>query len=365
MTARSDTEILREVQDRLRSAGLPLFVDVQDGVVRLQGTVVSEAERQAACDLSALTPGVQSVEDDLELTEYEIDIDSLDSLFPTEYDEDDGVTDDPMLAASEGLTYFPPTDPPTRPSDNAAGYEIASGFSSTALDDNLEEDDEEMPGDEELVERVLRDLRQDSATSHLKLFASAYRGVVVLTGVVHDPGEAEAAVEVASQTIGVQDVVDRIVVTDQPNVPYEQRPWHRQSQMQHVVTPSASWRATVIANRFRLEDMRQQGEERLKHLEADLAAYGVDQDQEGGFSSHDADVASDVAAASEILAEINALKNELRDIDDALKRMHEGRYGICIDTGQLIDAARLKANPLAIRTVEAQRRYEASLPGRS
>jgi RNA polymerase-binding transcription factor DksA len=40
--------------------------------------------------------------------------------------------------------------------------------------------------------------------------------------------------------------------------------------------------------------------------------------------------------------------------------MENGTYGVCVDTGQLIEAARLRANPLAIRTVEAQRHYEQS-----
>ncbi|MEZ4570127.1 MAG: TraR/DksA C4-type zinc finger protein [Thermomicrobiales bacterium] len=132
--------------------------------------------------------------------------------------------------------------------------------------------------------------------------------------------------------------------------------------MAHVISPNSSWRATVIANRFRLEQKRGELRDRLQHLERDLRAYGEDQEQEGGGSSHEADVASDLTAAGELSAEINFARDEINRIEDALDRMEKGTYGICVDTGQLIEAARLKANPMAIRTVEAQRRYEQQNP---
>jgi len=48
----------------------------------------------------------------------------------------------------------------------------------------------------------------------------------------------------------------------------------------------------------------------------------------------------------------------LAEIDDALKRIREGTYGKCVDTGQDIPEARLEAMPWAARTVAAQEAYE-------
>jgi RNA polymerase-binding transcription factor DksA len=48
----------------------------------------------------------------------------------------------------------------------------------------------------------------------------------------------------------------------------------------------------------------------------------------------------------------------LAEIEDALKRIREGTYGKCVDTGQDIPEARLEAMPWAARTVDAQQAYE-------
>lgn len=58
------------------------------------------------------------------------------------------------------------------------------------------------------------------------------------------------------------------------------------------------------------------------------------------------------------LAEIDQHVRELRAVDAALKRIAEGTYGICEDTGEPIPYARLKVEPTASRSVEAQAAYE-------
>jgi DnaK suppressor protein len=52
------------------------------------------------------------------------------------------------------------------------------------------------------------------------------------------------------------------------------------------------------------------------------------------------------------------VERRLKDVDRALQKIDEGTYGICDDTGEPIPKGRLKAVPEAIRTVEAQQRYE-------
>src|ERR1700742_3644050 len=45
-------------------------------------------------------------------------------------------------------------------------------------------------------------------------------------------------------------------------------------------------------------------------------------------------------------------------IDDALRRIEEGSYGYCEETGQPITLARLEARPIATLSLEAQERHE-------
>lgn len=53
---------------------------------------------------------------------------------------------------------------------------------------------------------------------------------------------------------------------------------------------------------------------------------------------------------------------ELRDITAALGRMDDGSYGVCVDCGTDIPAARLQAQPAAMRCVPCQERFEAAHP---
>ena len=46
-------------------------------------------------------------------------------------------------------------------------------------------------------------------------------------------------------------------------------------------------------------------------------------------------------------------------VEQALARLADGKYGICVDCGKEIPAARLEAQPEAIRCVDDQRRFES------
>jgi DnaK suppressor protein len=45
-------------------------------------------------------------------------------------------------------------------------------------------------------------------------------------------------------------------------------------------------------------------------------------------------------------------------IDDALRRLDEGEYGYCLETGEPIALSRLEARPIATLSLEAQERHE-------
>ena len=60
----------------------------------------------------------------------------------------------------------------------------------------------------------------------------------------------------------------------------------------------------------------------------------------------------------------NAVEGELEDIDDALRKLDEGTYGICEECGKPIDEARMEAVPWARYCVVDQARLEKALSRR-
>jgi DnaK suppressor protein len=67
----------------------------------------------------------------------------------------------------------------------------------------------------------------------------------------------------------------------------------------------------------------------------------------------DDDAAADTAARMDILA-VARDADELAGLDNALKRLAEGEYGICVECGETIARDRLYANPAATRCAECQ-----------
>ena len=57
--------------------------------------------------------------------------------------------------------------------------------------------------------------------------------------------------------------------------------------------------------------------------------------------------------------------DELRDIETALGRMDDGRYGKCDECGLEIDYRRLEAQPTAIRCVPCQAQHEKTYAHKS
>lgn len=106
--------------------------------------------------------------------------------------------------------YFPPTDPV------ATDHELVGGFGSTSMD-SVDVDPstiDEEPGDEALVDAVRRELREDAATSHLRLDVQVRRGVVFLRGTADDLEDADNAADVASRVPGIRQVVEQLATRE-------------------------------------------------------------------------------------------------------------------------------------------------------
>jgi RNA polymerase-binding protein DksA len=76
------------------------------------------------------------------------------------------------------------------------------------------------------------------------------------------------------------------------------------------------------------------------------------------YSMHMADSGTDSFDRDFALSLLSSDRNSLHEIEDALKRIEEGTYGICELTGKPISKERLEAIPWARFSIEAQRQIE-------
>lgn len=382
----TDADIKREVVRLASRAGLPLSVEVTKGVVTLEGLVLSEDEKDAAIDLAAFVPGVTNVTDAIEVMDLEEEQPNVLFGMPTRPDEwegisslidnedtsvdeittsdpggvDDDLTSDERVAVEEGMAYFPPTDPPVDMASAPDGIEVASGFQFTAMDEEVEDEGTEHEvRDAEIVDMVIRELNEDAATTHLNIHVASANAVVFLTGFISDPNDADEAAAVAERVEGVRRVVERLITGESPTV-IRRPPVRRTSrtQQRQVAVPGTAWRSTVARNEQWLLRERAKVREQVATRREELEAFGRDQAQEGSVSNHQGDIGSDVTSAEVLNSEITHMEDELDAIDEALLMMKDGRYGVCVTCGQLIDPARLRANPLAIRDIQHQQEFE-------
>jgi RNA polymerase-binding transcription factor DksA len=113
-------------------------------------------------------------------------------------------------------------------------------------------------------------------------------------------------------------------------------------------------------SRPELPQVRHSLDERADALEQEIIAKQAGlrtAPVEAGDRKDEADASATGAVAA---AEIERDLAELREIAAARVRIAEGRYGLCIDCGEAIDAARLAAQPTALRCLACQASAERS-----
>jgi hypothetical protein len=222
-------------------AGVQATIQVDGDELTVSGVAATGGEKQAALDLLDEFAPEMSVIDDIEVLEVmpaeidgleisETESEGLTGATPgtsdTEALEPGDFTDqstlrDPSAASGPSGThadddtdegddvYVPPVDPVRRENN-----EFLGGFQLTAMDDDREVRSEIVggPADAGLVEAVLFELREDSATTHLRLRVACQEGVVRLRGEVDDILDAENAEAVAARVPGVREVIDETEV---------------------------------------------------------------------------------------------------------------------------------------------------------
>jgi DnaK suppressor protein len=111
----------------------------------------------------------------------------------------------------------------------------------------------------------------------------------------------------------------------------------------------------IAQQRDRLQNLK---EELLRIRDGMSADERERAENEGDTQLDSGDMSQDMFAREMDATIGEQVERRLADVDRALQKIEEGTYGICDDTGEPIPRGRLEAVPEAIRTVEAQQRYE-------
>ncbi|GMV45580.1 MAG: hypothetical protein AMXMBFR66_09780 [Pseudomonadota bacterium] len=116
-----------------------------------------------------------------------------------------------------------------------------------------------------------------------------------------------------------------------------------------------------VVQRERLRAELQQRRQRAGSRLDELSAANARTENVHEVLSQDADEPSqreDERAIGIALGDID--RAELAEIDAALRRMDEDRYGLCIECENDIPFERLQAEPAALRCVACEERHEAA-----
>jgi len=138
---------------------------------------------------------------------------------------------------------------------------------------------------------------------------------------------------------------------------------HARTQVNHValLTPA---RASVIKDPFlkrqkeRLLQLRDGMLDSMSGVARDTLRARAEGSEASAFGMHQADAGSDAYDRDFALSLLSQEQDALYEIDEALKRIEQGTYGICELCGKPILHARLEAIPFARFTVDCQSQLE-------
>ncbi len=172
----------------------------------LEDTEGVDVDEVAAEDDEQIPPArPRAIADPTDEEEVPLETDDLNVVNPDLADDFPEVEEDPA--------YFPPTDPVITEGPHG-DVEILGGWAPSADSDQevAASAEDTQPGDEALAEAITRELREDAATTELRIHVRVERGVAFLYGRVPDLADAENAEAVASRVPGVREVVELLDV---------------------------------------------------------------------------------------------------------------------------------------------------------
>jgi len=123
----------------------------------------------------------------------------------------------------------------------------------------------------------------------------------------------------------------------QPYVSRRGEEYMSKEQLEHFRTILSTWK----------QDLMQEVDRTMLHMKDEAANFPDPNDR--------------ATQESEFSLELRTRDRErklIRKIDEALKRIEDGSYGYCLETGEPIGVKRLEARPVATLSVEAQERRE-------
>jgi DnaK suppressor protein len=119
--------------------------------------------------------------------------------------------------------------------------------------------------------------------------------------------------------------------------PTEDEPFMNERQLEYFKQKLLDWK----------EDILREARETVSHLQSETENHPDLADR----ASSEADRALELRTR-------DRQRKVISKIDEALRRIEEGAYGYCEETGEPIGLARLEARPIATLGLEAQERHE-------
>jgi RNA polymerase-binding transcription factor DksA len=114
----------------------------------------------------------------------------------------------------------------------------------------------------------------------------------------------------------------------------------------------------------RLLDLRDHFLDQMQSVAQDSLRSRSENNEASAVGQHQADAGSDAYEKDFALSLLSAEQDALYEIEEALKRIEIGSYGVCEMSNKLIPHARLEAIPFARFTVECQQQLEKENRGR-
>ncbi|MBM3189643.1 MAG: conjugal transfer protein TraR [Chloroflexi bacterium] len=109
----------------------------------------------------------------------------------------------------------------------------------------------------------------------------------------------------------------------------------------------------------KIEDLKAYLEAERERLKRGISGSAMTIDEERpGYSSHMAEDATEVFEQAMNVGQRRDHELLLFEVEDALRRMEQGTYGVCQHCGEQIDRARLRALPTASLCYACQDRLE-------
>ena len=128
-----------------------------------------------------------------------------------------------------------------------------------------------------------------------------------------------------------------VLVKDSIYRPADDEPFMNERQLEYFRQKLLNWK----------DDILRESRETLSHLQEDTENHP--------------DIADRASSETDRALELRTRDRQrklISKIDEALRRIEDGAYGYCEETGEPIGVARLDARPIATLSLEAQERHE-------